>query len=149
MPLIFVSYSYGLGAAVISKDPERCERFAKAIQSGVVWKNCSQPCFNEAPWGGKKLSGIGRELGECYGLGAAVISKDPERCERFAKAIQSGVVWKNCSQPCFNEAPWGGKKLSGIGRELGEWYESLTHLFVCKSEVSRPLDEFYDLLLNL
>ncbi|XP_024181315.1 betaine aldehyde dehydrogenase 1, chloroplastic isoform X2 [Rosa chinensis] len=56
-----------------------------------------------------------------YGLGAAVISKDPERCERFAKAIQSGVVWKNCSQPCFNEAPWGGKKLSGIGRELGEW----------------------------
>ncbi|PQM32858.1 betaine aldehyde dehydrogenase 1 chloroplastic isoform X2 [Prunus yedoensis var. nudiflora] len=56
-----------------------------------------------------------------YGLGAAVISKDLERCERFTKAVQSGIVWINCSQPCFNEAPWGGNKRSGIGRELGEW----------------------------
>ncbi|XP_034207440.1 betaine aldehyde dehydrogenase 1, chloroplastic-like isoform X3 [Prunus dulcis] len=56
-----------------------------------------------------------------YGLAAAVISKDLERCERFTKAVQSGIVWINCSQPCFNEAPWGGNKRSGIGRELGEW----------------------------
>ncbi|KAF5191324.1 Betaine aldehyde dehydrogenase [Thalictrum thalictroides] len=56
-----------------------------------------------------------------YGLGAAVISKDLERCERVAKAFQAGIVWVNCSQPCFTQAPWGGNKRSGFGRELGEW----------------------------
>jgi betaine-aldehyde dehydrogenase len=30
-------------------------------------------------------------------------------------------VWINCSQPTFVEAPWGGYKQSGIGRELGVW----------------------------
>lgn len=56
-----------------------------------------------------------------YGLGAAVLSQDLERCERLTKAFQSGIVWVNCSQPCFSQAPWGGKKRSGFGRELGEW----------------------------
>ncbi|XAR65414.1 Betaine-aldehyde dehydrogenase [Bertholletia excelsa] len=56
-----------------------------------------------------------------YGLGAAVISKDLERCERVTKALQAGIVWINCSQPCFCQAPWGGNKRSGFGRELGEW----------------------------
>nr|AII99844.1 aminoaldehyde dehydrogenase 2 [Nicotiana tabacum] len=56
-----------------------------------------------------------------YGLGAAILSKDLERCERFTKAFQSGIVWINCSQPCFWQPPWGGKKRSGFGRELGEW----------------------------
>lgn len=55
-----------------------------------------------------------------YGLGAAVLSKDLERCERMTRAFQCGIVWINCSQPCFVQAPWGGKKRSGFGRELGE-----------------------------
>ncbi|KAF8037127.1 hypothetical protein BT93_B0140 [Corymbia citriodora subsp. variegata] len=56
-----------------------------------------------------------------YGLGAAVLSNDLERCERLTKAFQAGIVWINCSQPCFCQAPWGGNKRSGFGRELGEW----------------------------
>ncbi|CAN4088232.1 unnamed protein product [Withania somnifera] len=56
-----------------------------------------------------------------YGLASAILSKDRERCERFTKAFQSGIVWINCSQPCFWQPPWGGKKRSGFGRELGEW----------------------------
>ncbi|KAK7828784.1 betaine aldehyde dehydrogenase 1 [Quercus suber] len=56
-----------------------------------------------------------------YGLGAAVISNDLERCDRVSKAFQAGIVWINCSQPCFTQAPWGGNKRSGFGRELGEW----------------------------
>ncbi|XP_028781761.1 betaine aldehyde dehydrogenase 1, chloroplastic isoform X1 [Neltuma alba] len=56
-----------------------------------------------------------------YGLAAAVISNDLERCERLTKAFQVGIVWINCSQPCFTQAPWGGIKRSGFGRELGEW----------------------------
>lgn len=56
-----------------------------------------------------------------FGLAAAVMSRDLERCERVARALRAGIVWINCSQPTFTEAPWGGYKQSGIGRELGEW----------------------------
>ncbi len=59
--------------------------------------------------------------GSRFGLAAAVLSNDLERAERVAKAFQAGIVWINCSQPTFTEAPWGGYKQSGIGRELGEW----------------------------
>ncbi len=56
-----------------------------------------------------------------FGLAAAVMSRDTERCERVARKFRAGVIWINCSQPTFVEAPWGGYKRSGIGRELGEW----------------------------
>jgi betaine-aldehyde dehydrogenase len=56
-----------------------------------------------------------------YGLAAAVMSRDLERANRVARALRAGIVWVNCSQPTFCEAPWGGMKRSGIGRELGEW----------------------------
>lgn len=54
-----------------------------------------------------------------YGLGGAVISADAERCRRVTAALQCGIVWQGCSQPCFSQAPWGGIKNSGYGRELG------------------------------
>lgn len=56
-----------------------------------------------------------------FGLAAAVMSADLERCDRVAVALDAGIVWINCSQPTFVEAPWGGTKRSGIGRELGRW----------------------------
>ncbi|GBF99899.1 betaine aldehyde dehydrogenase [Raphidocelis subcapitata] len=56
-----------------------------------------------------------------FGLAGAVISADAERCRRVAEALEVGIVWVNCSQPCFCQAPWGGIKSSGFGRELGEW----------------------------
>lgn len=56
-----------------------------------------------------------------FGLAAAVMSADEARCERVARAFRAGIVWINCSQPTFTEAPWGGFKQSGIGRELGRW----------------------------
>ncbi len=56
-----------------------------------------------------------------FGLAAAVMSRDDRRAERVAAAFRVGIVWINCSQPTFTEAPWGGYKESGIGRELGRW----------------------------
>lgn len=56
-----------------------------------------------------------------FGLAAAVMSADEDRCERVARALRAGIVWINCSQPTFCQAPWGGYKQSGIGRELGRW----------------------------
>ncbi len=56
-----------------------------------------------------------------FGLAAAVMSNDNDRCQRVARNLRAGIVWINCSQPTFTEAPWGGYKQSGIGRELGVW----------------------------
>ncbi|WP_394172119.1 aldehyde dehydrogenase family protein [Thalassotalea litorea] len=56
-----------------------------------------------------------------FGLAGAVMSKDLQRCDRVARALRAGIIWVNCSQPTFVEAPWGGYKQSGIGRELGTW----------------------------
>jgi betaine-aldehyde dehydrogenase len=56
-----------------------------------------------------------------FGLGAAVMSADRGRSDRIARAMRAGVVWIDCSQPTFVQAPWGGMKRSGFGRELGPW----------------------------
>ncbi|MEH6360542.1 MAG: aldehyde dehydrogenase family protein, partial [Amylibacter sp.] len=56
-----------------------------------------------------------------FGLAAAVMTADDARADRVARGFRAGIVWINCSQPTFVEAPWGGYKQSGIGRELGEW----------------------------
>jgi|EP00945_MAST-04E_sp_MAST-4E-sp1_P002857 betaine-aldehyde dehydrogenase len=56
-----------------------------------------------------------------YGLASAVFSTDLERCSRVSKALRSGIVWINNCQPAFIQAPWGGVKGSGFGRELGRW----------------------------
>lgn len=54
-----------------------------------------------------------------YGLAGAVITKDGARALRVMKELRAGITWINCSQPTFCQAPWGGYKKSGIGRELG------------------------------
>lgn len=54
-----------------------------------------------------------------YGLAGAVFTSDGARALRVIKEIRAGITWINCYNPCFNEAPWGGYKKSGIGRELG------------------------------
>jgi betaine-aldehyde dehydrogenase len=56
-----------------------------------------------------------------YGLAAAVWSRDIFRVMRVVKSVRAGIVWVNHMQPTFVEAPWGGYKESGFGRELGPW----------------------------
>jgi betaine-aldehyde dehydrogenase len=56
-----------------------------------------------------------------YGLAAAVWSHDIFKAFRVVKALRAGIVWVNHMQPTYVEAPWGGYKQSGFGRELGPW----------------------------
>src|ERR1700761_9187311 len=56
-----------------------------------------------------------------FGLAAAVWSRDIYKALRMVKSIRAGIVWVNHMQPTYVEAPWGGYKQSGFGRELGPW----------------------------
>ena len=56
-----------------------------------------------------------------YGLAAAVWTRDIFKAFRVVKSLRAGVVWVNHMQPTYVEAPWGGYKQSGFGRELGPW----------------------------
>ena len=54
-----------------------------------------------------------------YGLAGGVFTKDIDKAERVVKQMRMGTVWINDFHPYFAQAPWGGYKQSGIGRELG------------------------------
>jgi aldehyde dehydrogenase (NAD+) len=56
-----------------------------------------------------------------YGLAAGVWSRDVEHALSVAKRIRAGTVWINDYHLINAEAPFGGYKQSGIGRELGTW----------------------------
>jgi betaine-aldehyde dehydrogenase len=56
-----------------------------------------------------------------YGLAAAVWTRDIFKAFRVVKSLRAGIVWVNHMQPTYVEAPWGGYKQSGFGRELGPW----------------------------
>lgn len=64
-----------------------------------------------------------------YGLAAAVWTHDIFRALRCVRRLRTGTVWVNHMQPTHVEAPWGGQKQSGFGRELGKWgLEEYLHL---------------------
>ena len=95
--------------------------FADVAEDSWIWREeifgpvvCVRPFESEA-------EAVRSANDSRFGLAAAVMSRDLDRCERVARALRAGIVWINCSQPTFTEAPWGGYKQSGIGRELGEW----------------------------
>ncbi|XP_035666435.1 retinal dehydrogenase 2-like [Branchiostoma floridae] len=56
-----------------------------------------------------------------YGLVAAVYTKNLDTAMTMSNSLQAGTVWVNCYNRIYPQAPFGGFKASGLGRELGEY----------------------------
>ncbi len=56
--------TYGLAAAIWTKDIDKAHLFAKNVKAGTVWVNCYHVVDTTTPFGGFKMSGQGRENGE-------------------------------------------------------------------------------------
>jgi len=63
---------------------------------------------------------VTRANNTCFGLAAAVWTRDVSKAHRIANSVRAGTVWVNCYDVFDAAAPFGGFKMSGIGRELGE-----------------------------
>ena len=79
-----------------------------------------------------------------YGLSAGFWTRDPDRIRRMAAGLRFGTVWVNDFNVYFTQAPWGGYKQSGLGRELGrqglEEYTEVKHVF--QNHNARPINWF-------
>lgn len=72
------------------------------------------------------------------GLAAGVITQNISRGHRVAKALEAGIVWVNTYNITPVNIPFGGKKMSGIGRENGwaavDHFTERKTIFVALSE---------------
>ena len=106
------SSEFGLAGAVITADPPRCLHTEPPGHTVVH-------CLHENPASRQALSvSHFPNLHECQvTLGdhdcsctcahcQAATDDGGGRCQRVAEALECGIVWKNCSQPCFCNVPW-------------------------------------------
>ncbi|KAG1659996.1 Retinal dehydrogenase 1 [Nymphon striatum] len=62
---------------------------------------------------------IERANNTSYGLAAGIVTKNINNAMKFAEEVEAGTVWVNCANVITPQAPFGGFKMSGYGREMG------------------------------
>ncbi|EAZ01530.1 hypothetical protein OsI_23564 [Oryza sativa Indica Group] len=60
---------------------------------------------------------IERANGTRYGLAAGLVTRDIDVANRMARSIRAGVVWVNCYFAMDRSCPFGGRKMSGFGKD--------------------------------
>lgn len=109
------STTYGLAAAVHTKNLNTAIEVSNALKAGTVWVNTYNTLHHQMPFGGYKESGIGRELGEaaldnyckCSSLRFVLTAfanmphqVKPRRC-RSDLEMRSSARYHGCEQGCF------------------------------------------------
>lgn len=56
-----------------------------------------------------------------YGLAAGVFTQNLDTANTMMRALRAGTIWINCFDTFDAAIPFGGYKMSGIGREKGEY----------------------------
>jgi len=64
---------------------------------------------------------LNRANNTMYGLAAGIFTQDIDKAMYFSSGLQAGTVWINCYNAFSPQAPFGGFKMSGLGREMGEY----------------------------
>jgi aldehyde dehydrogenase (NAD+) len=94
---------------------------------------------------------IGRANRTIYGLAGGVWSRDTRQAIEIAKQLRTGTVWINDWHLLNPQAPFGGYKQSGIGREHGAYglreYTEVKHIYVDQN-VPRRDRYLWDVLLG-
>ena len=77
-----------------------------------------------------------------FGLAAGVFTRDLTRAHRVVARLQAGTTWINTYNLTPVEAPFGGMKLSGVGRENAraalDHYTQIKSVYVCMGDVEAP-----------
>jgi betaine-aldehyde dehydrogenase len=79
-----------------------------------------------------------------YGLGASLMTHDAKLVKRFFEEVQAGTIWINDPLTDNFAGPFGGMKMSGIGRELGQ--EGLNEFYEVKHvhwDIEGEIKEFW------
>jgi aminomuconate-semialdehyde/2-hydroxymuconate-6-semialdehyde dehydrogenase len=104
-----------------------------AETSRVVRQEIFGPCCHIAPFDTEEQA-VALANDTSYGLAATVWTRDVGRSMRMGTSIAAGVVWVNSWFLRDLRTPFGGSKLSGIGREGGvhslEFYSELRNICV-------------------
>ena len=111
-------------------------RVMKAIRAGILWLNAYHPTYNEAPWGGYKQSGFGREGGRA-GIeefvrrgGSIVATHETSLCD------ESGTRRENFGLAALFGVDFGGK----VEPRMQNAYLRLEHDAVPRHPLLRGLD---------
>lgn len=115
-----------------------CTNDMRVVQEEVFGPVITIERFND------EKEAIRRANSTIYGLSAGFWTSDADRIHRVSKALRFGTVWVNDFNIYFTQAPWGGFKQSGMGRELGrhglEEYTEIKHIF--QNHHPKPLNWF-------
>lgn len=79
-----------------------------------------------------------------YGLGATLMSYDAKLVKRFFEEVQAGTIWINDPLMDNFAGPFGGMKMSGLGRELGiEGFDEFCQVKHVHWDVEGDLKEYW------
>uniref|UniRef100_H3CMJ4 Aldehyde dehydrogenase 1 family, member A3 n=1 Tax=Tetraodon nigroviridis TaxID=99883 RepID=H3CMJ4_TETNG len=102
-------------------DQQQFDKIMDLIENGKKEGAIFGPvqCIIQALGARKRPSG--RANSSQYGLVSAIFTSSMDRALSVSAALETGTVWINCYNSLHAQTPFGGYKMSGIGRELGEY----------------------------